>query len=242
MSEIWAIIPARSGSKGVPGKNIRLLGGRPLIEWTIKACKKCKLINRVIFSSDSNDYSKLAKSFGAEAPFIRPKEISEDFSSDFEFINHSLNWFKENEGKIPDILLHMRPTTPFRNPNEIERAISEFRNCSNKTSMRSVHLMSESGYKNFEIDNLGYLRTIFSYRADIEISNKSRQTFKKTYIPNGYIDIVLPKLVLSKQIIHGSKSMSFVTAATHEIDTEEDFRYLEFLLKYNKGIFDAIFN
>ncbi|MDO9219316.1 MAG: acylneuraminate cytidylyltransferase family protein, partial [Lacisediminimonas sp.] len=98
MSSIVALIPARAGSKGVPHKNIKPLGGRPLIEWSIKACLKSRLIDRVIVSTDSPEYAELAIKLGAEAPFLRPAEISADRSTDYDFIVHALDWLAANGG------------------------------------------------------------------------------------------------------------------------------------------------
>ena len=95
MDSVVAIIPARSGSKGVKDKNIRELHGYSLLEWSIKAAKKTKSIDRVFVSTDSEKYARISIECGAEVPFLRPKEISEDNSSDFSFISHSINEFKK---------------------------------------------------------------------------------------------------------------------------------------------------
>ena len=118
MVNIVALVPARSGSKGVPNKNVRVLGEHPLLAWTIMACKKASTINRVIISTDSTEYAGLAKIYGAEVPFLRPAKISGDRSTDYEFIVHALNWLKEH-GEEPDYIVHMRPTTPLRIPEVI---------------------------------------------------------------------------------------------------------------------------
>ena len=119
MSEVIAIIPARSGSKGVPDKNIRLLGKYTLLEWTIKACQTSKFIDKIYVSTDSLEYSLHAKEAGALVPFLRPKNISKDTSTDYEFINHALNWLEMN-CIVPKYIVHMRPTTPLRDPRIID--------------------------------------------------------------------------------------------------------------------------
>ncbi len=157
MTKIIALIPARSGSKGVRNKNIRDLGGRSILEWSMAACFRSKLIEKTIVSTDSDDYATLARKFGAEAPFLRPAEISTDNSTDFEFIHHALTWLSEND-KLPEYIVHIRPTTPFRNPELIDEAIRRFVNHEGATALRSVHLMSESAYKTFEISESSYLK------------------------------------------------------------------------------------
>ena len=137
MSDIVALIPARAGSKGLPGKNIRPLGGHSLLAWSIAACLKTKAIDRVIVSTDSEDYATLALSLGAEAPFLRPVEISGDRATDYEFVLHAMNWLKENSTE-PTIIVHIRPTTPFRDPVMMDRAIEHF--MAAKTAVSYTHL------------------------------------------------------------------------------------------------------
>ena len=108
--KVFAIIPARSGSKGVKNKNIRLLNGYPMIAYTIAAAKLSENIDRVIVSTDSEQYAEIAQKYGAEVPFLRPAEISGDTSADIEFMQHAINWFYENEGKVPEYWLHLRVT------------------------------------------------------------------------------------------------------------------------------------
>ena len=119
---IISIIPARSGSKGVPGKNLRNLGDVPLITWSITCSKKLNMVDRTIVSTNSVEYAEISKNWGADVPFLRPDNISQDKSTDLDFVLHALNYLKENEG-IPDLLVHLRPTTPFRDPLVVDKAI-----------------------------------------------------------------------------------------------------------------------
>ena len=105
------IIPARSGSKSIPHKNIYNLGGHPLIAWSIKAALNAESIDRVIVSTDSEEYKDISIEYGAEVPFLRPKNISEDNSTDLEFFQHVIGVFKETSYN-PDLIIHLRPTTP----------------------------------------------------------------------------------------------------------------------------------
>ena len=118
MDELIAIIPARSGSKGVPNKNIKLLGGLPLIAHSIISARLAG-IKRIIVSTDSEYYGDIALKYGAEVPFIRPSNISLDSSSDIEFMFHAMNWIKNNESHLPEYWVHLRPSTPIRNPELI---------------------------------------------------------------------------------------------------------------------------
>lgn len=229
MPSIVALIPARSGSKGVPHKNIRKLGGHPLIEWSIAACKAAGSVNRIIVSTDSEEYAQISRKMGAEVPFLRPAEISEDRSTDYDFIKHALDWFAQNGGE-PDYLVHIRPTTPFRDPAMIDRAVEAFLNNPQATALRSVHPMSESAYKTFEIAPGGKLRRVASESTELDAANNARQQFPATYIANGYVDVLSIAFILKMQLIHGNHVLPFITLRVHEVDTEDDFALLEFEL------------
>lgn len=121
--KVLALIGARSGSKGVPNKNIRPIAGKPLMAWIIDAAKNAELVDRVVVSTDSEEYAEVARRYGAEVPFLRPKEISSDNSTDIEYILHALDWLKSNENYIPDIVLRLVPTVPMQLSEDIDACI-----------------------------------------------------------------------------------------------------------------------
>ena len=123
---IISIIPARSGSKRVKDKNIRKLMGIPLMAHTIKHSLKSKLIQRTLVSTDSNKYAKIAIKYGAEVPFLRPKNISKDKSTDLQCFKHCLKYLKSKENFVPDIIVHLRATYPIRENNIIDNCIKLF--------------------------------------------------------------------------------------------------------------------
>ncbi|MCP9901484.1 acylneuraminate cytidylyltransferase family protein [Cyanobium sp. Cruz CV11-17] len=237
---VVALIPARSGSKGVPHKNIKSLGGHPLIEWSIKGCLKSGLIDRVIVSTDSPEYADLAVNLGAEAPFLRPAEIADDLSTDYDFVLHALDWFASHGGE-PEFLVHIRPTTPYRAPALIDEAIEAFRDEPRATALRSVHEMSESAYKTFELAPAGQLKRLGADSTALDAANNARQQFPATYQANGYVDVLSSRFVRSHGLIHGDWVMPFITPAVVEVDTEDDFAHLEFLLARNPRIAHQLF-
>lgn len=123
--EILGVIGARSGSKGVPDKNIRPLAGKPLMGWVIGAAKASKYLTRLVVSTDSDKYAKVAREFGAETPFLRPPEISHDKSTDFEYVHHASRWLRENENYVPDIIVRMMPTLPFQKTEDIDAVVEK---------------------------------------------------------------------------------------------------------------------
>ena len=151
MADIVAVIPARAGSKGVIGKNIKLLAGHPLLAYSIAVARLARSIDRIIVSTDSEEYASIAREYGAEVPFLRPDDISGDTSTDYDFVRHLLDWMLCNEGSTPKYLVHLRPTTPLREENYIDAAVNLTRRTDSATALRSVHEMSESAYKAFEI-------------------------------------------------------------------------------------------
>lgn len=229
MPNIVAIIPARSGSKGVPNKNLRLLGGNSLLAWSIRACLKSRHISRVIVSTDSFEYADHAKNLGAEAPFLRPPEISTDTSTDYEFITHALDWFSIHSQE-PDYLVHVRPTTPLRDPRIIDLAIDTFLSSPEATALRSVHQMSESAYKSFVVTPAGQLKGINSNDTSIDAYNTARQQFPPTYQANGYVDVLSTSFIRRNALLHGNRVIPFITRTAIEVDTEDDFSYLEYQL------------
>lgn len=239
-NSVIALIPARSGSKGVPHKNIRRLGGYPLITWSVSACKMVSLIGRTLVSTDSQEYADLAESAGAEVPFIRPETISGDTATDLEFVTHCLNFLSKTKSE-PEYIVHIRPTTPFRDPLVIESAIKSFINNPVATALRSVHLMSESAYKSFEISSSGKLMCLGKKDANIDAANNARQLFPATYSANGYVDILSVRHIRKTNLLHGNNVMPYVTNKISELDTEEDFQRLELELAMHPEYISRLF-
>lgn len=121
---VVAVIPARGGSKGLPRKNIRLLGGKPLIAYSIEAAKQCELIHRVIVSTDDEEIAGVARQFGAEVPFIRPPELAADYASTESVLKHAVDWLEENEGYPVDILVFLQPTDIFRKKYMLDAVVN----------------------------------------------------------------------------------------------------------------------
>jgi len=225
-ADVIAVIPARSGSKGVPGKNIAMLGGHPLIAFSIAAAKLAG-IERVWVSTDSEEYALAARRYGAESPFIRPAEISADQSTDFEFMRQAMEWMTQHERSVPEYWLHLRPTTPLREPQVLKDAIEMIQEHPEAHSLRSGHEAQESPFKWFLKNDEGFFKGL---RDDLtpDKANLPRQLFPKVYIPDGYVDIVRSSHVLHNTTLHGEKMLVFESPQCVEVDTQEDFEYLEF--------------
>ena len=231
MKSVVAVIPARSGSKGVVDKNIKLLSGIPLLAYSIMAARLARNIDRVIVSTDSEEYLKIAVKYGAEVPFLRPRSMAEDDSTDYGYMRHLIDYLN-NIGQLPEYIAHIRPTTPFREVCHVEEGIDVIKKCKDATALRSVHEMSQSSYKTFEIEN-NLLKCMCTGSFHLDSANKSRQGFPKTYDPNGYIDVLKTSFILRENKLHGDKVLAFTTPFVPEVDTKTDFDYLEFLINRN---------
>ena len=150
--------------------------------------------------------------------------------TDYEFIKHALDWLLQNDAE-PDFIVHIRPTTPFRDPAIIDLAVAEFIDNSQATSLRSVHPMSESAYKTFEIGLGGQLKRLASESSELDSANNSRQQFPSTYIANGYVDVLSTRFIRNTHLIHGNHVLPFITPMVFEVDTNDDFSMLEWQLQ-----------
>lgn len=227
---VVALVPARGGSKGVPGKNIRPLGGFPVIAWSIVAARLCPAIDRVIVSTDSPEIAAVARRFGAETPFLRPAELASDTAGDRDVILHLLRWLQSAEGAAPPLVVHLRPTTPLRDPVEIARAVAALRAAPLATALRSAHALPEPPQKMFGVDD-GLFVGLFPHDPRPEYYNLPRQVFPPAYLPNGYVDVVRGDFVLSGEALHGPRILAHVTPPAIEIDTMEDLDRLEYILE-----------
>lgn len=226
MVKILCLIPARSGSKGIKNKNIMVYKGKSLLAWSIEQAKSCKYKMRIIVSTDSEEYGELAKLQGAEVPYLRPKSISEDLSTDLEYIHHSIEWLKKTEGYTSDIILQLRPTSPTRTIEDINKALDLFiKNRDNFDSLRSVIPIDKSPYKMYTLkDNT--LSPLFTEINNIkECYNMPRQILPQCYLHNGYIDI-LNTSILKDKTISGSRILPYIMREVDnlDIDTPSDLK------------------
>jgi CMP-N,N'-diacetyllegionaminic acid synthase len=236
MNNTIAIIPARLGSKSITDKNIKLLSGHPLIAYSIAVAKLSKKIGRVIVSTNSREYADIAKQYGAEAPFIRPDEFSTDTATDKDLLVHAMNWLEENEGSTPEYWVHLRPTTPLRDVEVVDNAINEIMQNKSATSLRSGHKAPESPLKWLVKDN-HYFKGLVSG----EDYNLPKEAFEQVYIPDGFVDIVKSSFVMNNKEIHGDKMIGFESPVCTEVDSIEEFDYIQYQLDKNGSeLFDYL--
>jgi len=217
--KVLALIPARSGSKSIPDKNIRLVAGKPLMAWSIAHALAAKSVTRTIVSTDSAEYAAIARQFGAETPFLRPPEISGDMATDLETFQHALNWLRDNDGYTPDICVHLRPTHPVRNPADIDQMVESLAVNPHLDSVRSVAPAPETPFKMWFREPDGLLRPVVE--CDVpEAYNQPRQRLPQTYLQNASIDVVRTRVILEQNSMTGQRIFGYVMGANFDIDDD----------------------
>ena len=221
MIRVLCIIPARSGSKGLPHKNIKDYRGKPLLAWSIEQAQLCQYDMKIVVSTDSSEYADIAIKYGAEAPFLRPHEISGDLSTDYECMKHSVEWLKQNQQYYPDIVLQLRPTSPLRKVEDINNAIGLFlENRENYDSLRSVVEFEKSPYKMYTLTE-NTLVPLFKKVDDIEEPyNQCRQILPKCYLHNGYI-YIFNTSILENATISGERIYPYLMNKEDTLDIDE---------------------
>ncbi|MCK4888317.1 MAG: acylneuraminate cytidylyltransferase family protein [Candidatus Aminicenantes bacterium] len=225
--EILALIPARSGSKRLPGKNKKMLWGKPLLAYSIETALRSKLINRVICTTDSQEIADIALEYGAEVPFLRPGELSGDKSADTEFYLHALDWLANNEGYKPDIVTNLRPTNPLRIPELVDDILGTLILRPDVDSIRTVSRVSNSVFKMRIINReTNLIENVVSIPREGPY-NVAKQSLPETFLLNTYLDATWVKVVLEKQLSLGEKMLPYILDETPvDIDTKEDWQRL----------------
>jgi N-acylneuraminate cytidylyltransferase len=239
--KIVAIIPARSGSKGLPGKNIKPLAGQPLLSWVIQAAKASKFIDRVICSTDSEEYAKIAREYGAETPFLRPAEFATDSATDIMVLTHAVNWLKEFENYVPDIILRIQPTNPTFTTDYIDQGIEMLLLNSDADSVRAIAPCHKHPYKMWKYESDRHYITPFldyEFTGLKEGFNMGRQSLPEVYLQVGVMEVLRFNTLINKKSMAGENVLPLNILDekyTIDIDTEVDFLLAEIILKQIKN-------
>ncbi len=229
--KVLALIPARGGSKGIPGKNIRPLAGKPLVAWSIEQAKASKYVDRAIVSTDDEKIAQVAREWGAEIPFMRPAEIAQDLTPDFPVFEHCLKWLKEKENYEPDIVVHLRPTGPLRTSRQIDDGIELLAKYPEADSVRSLNEPPKSPYKMWTIGD-PFMPPLLTLEGVPEPFNAPQQTLPKVYQTNPNIGVMWLRTLLEKKSVIGKHVLPLVIKEpVVDIDKEIDLMVAELLLK-----------
>jgi YrbI family 3-deoxy-D-manno-octulosonate 8-phosphate phosphatase len=233
MTEILALIPARGGSKGIPRKNIRSFAGYPLIAWSIAAAKHSDLVTRVIVSTDDEEIASVAREWGAEAPFLRPVEISQDKTTDLPVFEHALKWLEDVEGYRPEIVIQLRPTSPIRPKNMLDDAIRILQNHKDADCVRGVVSAAQNPFKMWRFNGENKpLNPLLEVDGIKEPYNAPRQILPPVYWQTGHIDVIRTSTISEKKTLTGNVIYPLVIDSkyTVDIDTLSDWAKYEVLV------------
>lgn len=233
--KILGIIPARGGSRGIPKKNIARLGGRPLIYYTIQAAKKSKMLDSFIVSTDDPKIRAVAESFGADAPFLRPKQYAQNNSTDIQFLKHAVAWLEKHRGWRPEIVVVLVPTSPTRTAKDID-AVLKFMINNRCDSVRTI--FDPSPYNPFKMwVLLDAKKGIMKPLLPTKDYNKIGTDVPRQLLPNYYLQIGLVHATKTKFIkqgkVWGPDVRGFIVSADKmvDIDTPRDIKKAEAVMK-----------
>ena len=230
---ILGIIPARGGSKGVPGKNIKQLAGKPLIYYTIEASRRAGLITATVVSTDSEEIAAIAKSYGAEVPFLRPAELADDTASSVDVVIHAVEYLKK-EGKVFDAVCLLQPTYPFREEGFIDKAVKIFIE-NDSDSLISVLSLPDKYNPHwiFEKSKDDFLRLATGEKEII----KRRQDLPEAFYRDGSVYITKTDVLINEHSLYGGKIGYIISDINRyvNIDTIEDWGKAEELAEKIKA-------
>lgn len=226
--KVLGIIPARGGSKGLPGKNIRVLGSMPLIAHTIKAAKESNYLDRIIVTTDDLDIKEVCLQYGAEVPFLRPTELASDDTPTIDAILHCVRYMDSEFNYKPDYICILQCTTPLRTSEDIDGCITK---CINSTFDACISVCeAESNPYWMKVFDKEKLNSLISQETTV----LSRQALPKVYQLNGAVYVIRTEELLSQLNIHIDNTTGYTmpTIRSVDIDDELDFLLAETILKY----------
>lgn len=237
MPDVLAVIPARGGSKGLPRKNIRHLHGHPLLAYAVAAAMQADGVTRTICSTDDLEIQQHAKVYGAEVPFLRPPSLAQDASPDLPLFLHALQWFAEYQHWKPDIIVHLRPTSPIRFRGQVDSAIQLLMKHPEATSVRAVCPSPCTPYKMWrpgaeEQNDMAFMKPLLELPGILEPFNHPRQELPVVWWQTGGLDVIRASTILDGSMT-GKNVLPLITDSNYavDIDGEIGFQVAEALMK-----------
>ena len=219
--EVLAIIPARGGSKGIPGKNIREFAGFPLVVYSIAAGRQAKTVTRVLVSTDSEEIAAVSRQYGAETPFLRPAEYAQDNTLDLPVFRHALEWLAQHENYHPDVIVQLRPTSPIRPRTCVDDAVKLLLGRPEADSVRGVVPAGQNPFKMWRVDPAtGQMRPLLAVDGVAEPYNAPRQVLPPVHWQTGHIDAIRPATILKKNSMSGDVILSVLIDPRFAVDID----------------------
>ncbi len=229
--QVLAIIPARGGSKSIPRKNIRPFAGHPLLAWSVAAARQASTVTRVLISTDDEEIAAIGRRYGAETPFLRPADLAQDRTQDLPVFEHALRWLEVQEDYRPEIVVQLRPTSPVRPRDLVDRAVRLLLDHAEADSVRGIVPSGQNPYKMWRLKTDGRMTPLLSEGLR-EPYNMPRQELPPTFWQTGHIDAIRPRAILEQHSMSGDTILGLVLDPrfTVDIDTLGDWERAEWLL------------
>jgi N-acylneuraminate cytidylyltransferase len=227
---VVAVVPARGGSKGLPRKNLRPLAGHPLIAWSIAAGRAASSVDALLVSTDDEEIADVACAFGAEVPFLRPAELARDSTPDLPVFEHALLWMERERGWRPELVVQLRPTSPFRPVGLVDEAVALLDAHLEAESLRAVTPPSQTPFKMWRLGGTTLEPLLGSLEE--ELFNAPRQRLPPVFWQTGHIDVVRRATILEGGSMTGRRILPLVVDPRYalDIDTLEQLELAEWLL------------
>jgi N-acylneuraminate cytidylyltransferase len=235
---VLALIPARGGSKSVPRKNVRLLGGHPLIAYSIAAGLGAHGVGRVVVSTDDGEIADVARRYGAEVPFERPAELATDDSLDLPVVEHALAWLAEHEGYRPEVVVQLRPTSPLRPRDLVDLGLGILAAHPDGDSARAVIPASQNPFKMWRSGPDGRIVPLLT--EGHESYNRPRQLLPQAFWQTGHLDVIRVETIRSRHSLTGDRvyPVAVDPVLAVDIDQPRDFERAAALL--SEGRLDLV--
>jgi N-acylneuraminate cytidylyltransferase len=237
MTEILALIPARGGSKGIPRKNIRSFAGYPLIAWSIAAAKQASSVTRVIVSTDDEEIAAVAREHGAETPFLRPAEFAQDNTTDLPVFEHALQWLETNENYQPEVVIQLRPTSPVRPKDCVNRAVHILLEHADADCVRGVVPAGQNPHKMWRFAGEGQaMKPLLEVDGLAEPYNAPRQILPPVYWQTGHIDAIRVSTIKDKKSLTGDVIYPLVIDPLYTVDIDHLSDWAKYEALANSGL------
>lgn len=229
---VLAVIPARGGSKGIKRKNLVEIAGAPLVAHSIRHARAARRVDRVIVSTEDEEIADVARREGAEVPFMRPMELALDHVLDWPVFEHVLARLAADEGYRPELVVHLRPTSPHREPHWIDECVALLESHPDADSVRSVSKVDQHPWRVFRIDPSGLLEPVMKHEHPQPYLPR-RQDLPPMYLYNCVVDVTRFSTVMDKKSMTGDRMLAYVMDGNDvlDVDTPRDLEFARFVME-----------
>ena len=228
---VLAVIPARGGSKGLPGKNILPLAGKPLIAHTITAAQQAKSLDRIVISTDDHEIADICRQYGGKTPFMRPSELAKDETLIYPVLTHAVQWLQKHDNYVPDYVMLLQPTSPLRTSQDIDDSISKAL-AKDADGIVGLCRADPHPYLAMRLDDAGIISQFMELDSPLAERYSRRQDLPDAYSINGAIYLATRELLVENETFYSDRTYAHIMPPERsvDIDSELDLRLAELIL------------